>query len=54
MKHRLLEVKNLSLSLGDKQILSNISFTIDKGEWIQIKGLNGEGKTSLIKSILQL
>jgi len=54
MKQHLLEVRNLSLSFGKKQVLSNISFTVEKGEWVQIKGLNGEGKTTLIKSILQL
>lgn len=54
MKQILLELKNLSLSFEDREILSGISFTVEKGEWIQIKGLNGEGKTTLIKAILQL
>lgn len=54
MKIRLLEINNLSFSFGDIQVLSNISLKIENGEWVQIKGFNGEGKTTLIKSILQL
>ncbi|MDT7880014.1 MAG: ABC transporter ATP-binding protein [Candidatus Hydrothermia bacterium] len=44
-----IELVNVSFYYGNKIILDNISFTIEKGEKIGIVGLSGAGKTTLIE-----
>ena len=46
------DVKDLSLILGDKIIFDDASFQMRVGSKIAIVGLNGMGKTSLIKCLL--
>lgn len=41
--------KNLSLRFAEKQVLSNITFEIQKGEIFGLLGPSGAGKTTLIK-----
>ena len=48
---RLLDVENLSLFYGNRQVCRNISFSIDKGERVVLQGKNGCGKTSLLRLI---
>lgn len=48
----MLEIKDLSLQLGKKRILSNINFTLQKDKILCILGKNGSGKSSLLKCIL--
>ena len=43
----LLEIKNLSVNVGEKQILKNISLSVNKGETHVIMGPNGAGKSTL-------
>lgn len=43
------KVKDLSFSYGALPILKNISFKVNKGEFIGIIGANGEGKSTLMK-----
>jgi len=45
-------VKNLSVKLGRREILKDISFEIEKGSSVVIIGQSGSGKTVLIKTIL--
>lgn len=54
----MLELKNISLSVEDefsnntqKEILRDISFTVDSGKFVVITGPNGGGKSSLAKTI---
>ena len=47
-----LQVKDLSCTLGGNQILSDLSFSVAKGEYVSIVGHNGSGKSTLIKSII--
>ncbi len=48
-KDRLIEVKDLSIYYGDRQVCENVSFTVNRGERIALSGKNGCGKTSLLK-----
>ena len=41
--------KNISIDLGGREILRNISIDIKPGEVLGIIGPNGAGKTSLIE-----
>ncbi len=47
----LIEVSDLSLSIGGKQILHSLSLDIYKGQYVSIIGPNGSGKTSFIKCL---
>lgn len=47
-----LNVLNISKAYLDKEVLKNISFTVNNNERIGIVGRNGCGKTTLIKIIL--
>lgn len=48
----ILEVNNVSFSFGSTKVLSNISFHIEKGDFLAILGPNGSGKTTLIKLMM--
>ncbi|GCE19914.1 ABC-F family ATP-binding cassette domain-containing protein [Dictyobacter kobayashii] len=48
------EAKGLSKSYGTKQIFHNINFEVDRGERLVIVGLNGVGKTTLLRTILNI
>jgi ATP-binding cassette subfamily B protein len=43
-----IEFKNVSLKLGDKQILSDISFNLAAGKTLGIMGQTGSGKTTIV------
>ena len=45
--------KNLSVELGGRVILENVELDIHKGEKIGIFGANGEGKTTLVKALME-
>ena len=49
-----LECKNLSLGYGTKTIIENLSFSVNKGDYLCILGESGSGKTTLMKSLLRL
>ena len=51
---KLLECINLCKSFGKKQILKNVSFSINEGDILAFIGPNGAGKTTTIKCILGL
>lgn len=49
----MLRVKNLSVSFSDMQILKDINFQLDDGDWLMILGPNGSGKTTITNAIAQ-
>lgn len=48
------ELKDISISLGGKKIISNFSLVVNKGEKIGIVGKSGSGKTTLIDFMMGL
>lgn len=50
----MLEVKNLSKSFGQLDVLKDISFSVEKGDVIAIIGPSGSGKSTLLRCINQL
>lgn len=49
-----LSVKNLNFNYSDTPVLSDLSFSLKKGDFLGIIGSNGTGKSTLIKLILGL
>ena len=47
----LVELHSVSVKYGNKQVLSDINWTIRKGEFWQLTGPNGAGKSTLISMI---
>ena len=50
----MIEVENLSFSYQNNKVLKNISFSIEKGEYLCIIGKNGSGKSTLAKLLAAL
>lgn len=48
----MLEVKDVSLGLGERELLSRVSFTLNKGETLSLLGPSGGGKTTLLRLIM--
>jgi zinc/manganese transport system ATP-binding protein len=53
-KASLLDVDNVSVSLGGRLVLRNVSFSLAPGSFCGLIGSNGSGKTTLLRSILGL
>jgi ATP-binding cassette subfamily F protein 3 len=43
------DVVGLSMQYGEKRVLENVNFTIDRGDRIALVGVNGAGKSTLIR-----
>ena len=50
----LLTCSNLSLGYEGKEIIGNLSFEVNEGDYLCIVGENGSGKSTLMKTILGL
>ena len=53
----MIEVENLTFQYDkrlESETLSNVSFTIEKGEWVSIVGKNGSGKSTLAQLLVGL
>ncbi len=46
-----LHVKDLDVHLGHRQVVKQVSFSAEAGEWLAVIGPNGAGKSSLLKAI---
>ncbi|KZS22948.1 ATP-binding cassette domain-containing protein [Wohlfahrtiimonas chitiniclastica] len=47
----ILTLHNISLAYGDRPLLQNLDFALEKGDRVALIGRNGEGKSSLLKVI---
>lgn len=50
----LVKAKDISIQFGDRQVLQNVSLTVNQGQVVTLIGPNGAGKTTLIRVILGL
>lgn len=48
----MIQIKNINLSFGAKQLFSNLSLSIKKGEKLLLNAPSGAGKSSLLKMIM--
>ena len=51
MVNPLIEVRGLSYSIGERTILSDISFSVARGGFLAVIGPNGAGKSTLLKCV---
>ncbi len=49
-----IETKALAVSAGDKELLRESSFAVERGEHVGLVGPNGSGKTTLLETILAM
>lgn len=54
MSKKMIEVSGLKKSYKEKQVLKDVSFSIDKGSIFALLGSNGAGKTTVIKILSTL
>ena len=49
-----MKIKNLSFSYGDREVLKNVSFSAEYGQFLSVLGPNGVGKSTLFRCMLGL
>ena len=49
-----LEARGLAGSRGESRLFRDVSFRLDAGEWLALRGPNGSGKTTLLRGIAGL
>lgn len=54
MKKTIIELQNVSFQYDYTQVLKNISFRVEEGDFLALLGPNGSGKSTLLKLILGL
>ncbi|MEQ4673160.1 zinc ABC transporter ATP-binding protein ZnuC [Providencia vermicola] len=50
----LLTLNKISVSFGDKQVLKDVSFELNKGDIVTLLGPNGAGKSTIVRVVLGL
>ena len=49
MEKSIIDLKNININIDEKKILSEVSFSMKKGEFMYLIGKTGSGKSSLLK-----
>ena len=52
LKTNYINIDDLSISYGENKLFEGISFTVNEGDRVSLRGKNGSGKSSIIKLIL--
>ena len=50
----MIEINNLHVGYGKKEVLSGLSVSFDTGKLTAVVGVNGSGKSTLLKSVLRI
>jgi heme exporter protein A len=50
----MLTATGLACSRGERPLFSGLSFALEPGEWLHVKGENGAGKTTLLRTLVGL
>ena len=50
----MINIKNLTFSYDESEILNNFNLTVNNGECVQLFGISGSGKTTVMRLILGL
>ena len=51
-RHNMLEIKDLTISISDRYLIKNLNLILNNGDKLAIIGEEGNGKSTLLKSIL--
>ena len=54
MGSSIIDVNRLSISLGGRRILQDVTLSVGVGDYVSIVGENGAGKTTLLKCIIRI
>ena len=54
MENMIFEIKHLSKSFGNHEVLKDIDFSVNKGDVTSIIGASGSGKSTLLRCINML
>ncbi|MFZ2300197.1 MAG: metal ABC transporter ATP-binding protein [Candidatus Moraniibacteriota bacterium] len=54
LKHPIIEAERIFFHYGKEEVLHDISFAVEQGDYIGLVGSNGSGKTTLLKILLGL
>jgi zinc/manganese transport system ATP-binding protein len=52
--HKVISLDGVTVELGGRAIFNDVSFAVEKGEFVAVLGPNGAGKTTLLKLLLGL
>ena len=50
----MLRVGEVGIALDGTQVVADVSFALDEGEWLGLIGPNGAGKTTLLRAVAGL
>lgn len=47
----MLQVNDLSVNRGGRNIVTNVSFSVNENDWLMLVGPNGAGKSTVLRAI---